>query len=427
MVSDQVKQLFQQNTSPAWISSPEWWRGEFLEATRNGVEPYLFKKILPNEFPGPEEITNVFRLMQEMRDVKKAHIRIYIGEEKRDDLVEKAVKSQFATDELLPDFMARLTGEKRFSLVLNRLQDWSEILTASVGSFLQSMFAQRGIPLGGSEMVVFAGNYAGTAFGVHRGFEHAFLIHLGPGKKEFHCWSEQLYEKLTGSLEPTFGDYEYLISSSEKFVLEPGDVLYLPALVFHVGRQDDFSVSVACPLYTYPIQRLLKQVFSTLVEQIPFDETGTSPHQNFTFSANPLQGLASSFARSIFADWMQTKIPTVLDDYWFRLISNGGFDLSQTPVDEAGYEVGLVSPMCLEANTTLRLKIPYKICWSNHNCDAGDVRVFLRGHAVTVPYSDEMIKLFKHLNDGYEETLNVSESLIKNLQKISEMNGFEIV
>ncbi|BAY35384.1 hypothetical protein NIES2107_72960 (plasmid) [Nostoc carneum NIES-2107] len=426
-MNDQVEQVFQQNTALTWPLSPEWWAREFLEVTRGGVEPYLFKKILPSEFPVPEELTNAFRLMQKMRDVKKARVRVYLGEERRDDLVGKALESQFFINESLPDFMVRITGEKRFSLVLNRLQDWSEPLTASVGTFLQSMFVQRGVPLGGSEMVVFAGNYAGTAFGVHRGFEHAFLIHLGPGTKEFHCWPEQLYKKLTGSLEPTFGDYEYLLSSSEKYVLEPGDVLYLPALVFHVGRQDEFSVSVACPLYTYPIKRLLKQVVSNLVEQIPFDETGISSHQTFAFNTNPLEKLASSVAQEIFDDWMQTQIPIVLDDYWFRLISNGGFDISESLIDEARQEIDLISPLHLEAKSTLRLKRPYKICWSSRNCNAKDVQVFLRGRSVTVSYSEEMIALFELLNDGHEITLDSSSRIIETLRRISRTNGFEIV
>ncbi|BBD70918.1 hypothetical protein NIES4072_73310 [Nostoc commune NIES-4072] len=427
MINNQVKQIFQQDTAPEWTLFPEWWLGEFSEATRGGVEPYLFKNILPSGFPGPEEITNTFRLIQKMRDVNKAHVRIYIGEERRDDLVNKVVESQFFIEESLPDYILRITGEKRFSLILNRLQDWSESLTASVGTFLQSMFIQRGVPLGGSEMVVFAGNYAGTAFGVHRGFEHAFLIHLGPGKKEFHCWSEQLYKKLTGSLEPTFGNYEYLLSHSEKFILEPGDILYLPALVFHVGRQEDFSISIACPLYTYPIKRLIKQIFFNLIEQIPFDETGSSPHQNFTFSTNPLQEFANSVVENILNEWTQTQIPIILDDYWFRLISNGGFDLSEISIDEAGQEIGIVSPMSLEANSTIRLKKPYKICWSSRNCDNVNFQVFLRGHSVSVPYSEEMIRLFKHLNDGDEKTLNDFEGIIEHVKKISQTKGFEIV
>lgn len=426
-MNDTAKLTFQQDASLPWPLTSAWWAREFVEATQGGVAPYLFKSVLPSHFPGPDEVTNAFRSMQKLHDVKNARVRVYLGEERRDDLIKKALGSPFLGNESLVHFMVRITGEKRFSLVLNRLQDWSDPLTASVGALLQSMFVERGVPLGGSEMVVFAGNYAGTAFGVHRGFEHAFLIHLGPGTKDFHCWSEQLYTKLTGSLEPTFGDYEHLLSSSEKFVLEPGDVLYLPAFVFHVGRQDDFSVSVACPLYTYPIKRLLKQVLSNLVEHIPFDETGASPHQPWVFTAHPVQEFASSVAEGLFDDWMKTQIPTVLEDYWLRLISNGGFDLSESPIDATGQETGLTAPLPLEAGGTLRLKEPYKICWSSRNGDTGDVQVFLRGHCVTVPFAEKLITLFEHLNAGHEIALEGLSAVVGSLQKLSRTNGFEVV
>jgi hypothetical protein len=53
--------------------------------------------------------------------------------------------------------------------------------------------------------------------------------------------------------------------------------------------------------------------------------------------------------------------------------------------------------------------------------------VFLRGHSVSVPYSEEIIRLFKHLNDGYEKTLNDFEGIIEDVKKISQTKGFEIV
>jgi ribosomal protein L16 Arg81 hydroxylase len=417
-----INTLADQYIAKSWNLSPEWWSKKFSKVTGEGIKPYLFKKIVPDGFLGVEEVTDAFKLMQRMQNSKKVHARIYISEERRDDMVEKVLESKFIANESLPEFIIRVTKEKRFSLILNRLQDWSEPITASIGTFLQSMFAQRGIPIGGSEMVVFAGNYIGTAFGVHRGFEHAFLVHLGPGKKEFHCWSEELYKELTGSLNPTFGDYEHLLASSEKFVLEPGDILYLPALVFHVGKQEDFSVSIACPLYTYPIKRLVKQLFLDLTEQIPFDEAGTSAHGEFIDTTNPMQKIVGSVMNDTFNYWMKEQIPVGLDEYWFRLISNGGFDLPENPGDE----VMLSSSVQLEANSTIRLKKPYKICWSISNSSDGNIQVFLRGQSVFVPYSEEIIVLFKYLNGGHEKTLTDLGSIASYLQEISRTNGFDI-
>ncbi len=154
-------------------------------------------------------------------------------------------------------WMQDLAGADRFSLVINNLETVSPALAAGLGTFLKSLIDGWGLPLGGAEQVAFVGNYAGTAFGIHEGYEDAFLIRLGPNAKNFYCWPAEQYEKLTGGKQPTFGDYQALLEQAEHFLLEPGDALFLPRRVFHVGTQETFSVSVAMPLYTYPYARIL--------------------------------------------------------------------------------------------------------------------------------------------------------------------------
>jgi hypothetical protein len=162
-----------------------------------------------------------------------------------------------------------VAGAERFSLVINNVETLSPKLAAGLGAFLGSLFEGWGMPMGGAELVAFAGNYSGTAFGVHEGYEDAFLTHCGPGVKHFYTWSNEEYQKLTGGSDPLYGDYVWLLEHGEHFVLEPGDALFLPQRVFHVGRQDEFSVSVAVPLYTYPDAAVLRQaVLPDLIESL---------------------------------------------------------------------------------------------------------------------------------------------------------------
>ena len=170
--------------------------------------------------------------------------------------------------------MQDLVGAERFSLVINNLETVSPALAAGLGTFLRSLIDGWGLPLGGAEQVAFAGNYSGTAFGIHEGYEDAFLVHLGPNAKNFYCWSAELYEKLTGGKEPTYGDYQALLEHGEHFLLEPGDALFLPRRVFHVGTQDTFSVSVAMPLYTYPYAQILQ---SRIIPDVLASLAGNGP------------------------------------------------------------------------------------------------------------------------------------------------------
>lgn len=84
--------------------------------------------------------------------------------------------------------MRDLVDADRFSLVINNLETVSPALAAGLGTFPGSLIDGWGLPLGGAGQVAIAGNYAGTAFGVHEGYEDAFLTHFGPNAKNFYRW-----------------------------------------------------------------------------------------------------------------------------------------------------------------------------------------------------------------------------------------------
>jgi hypothetical protein len=60
------------------------------------------------------------------------------------------------------------------------------------------------------------------------------------------------------SIAASGDDYQALLEEVEYFLHEPGEALFLPRRVSHVGTQDTFSVSMALPLYTYPHARILQ-------------------------------------------------------------------------------------------------------------------------------------------------------------------------
>lgn len=318
--------------------SATWWSGEFLAQTGQGLEPFLFKAVVPASKALVNDFAESFKAIRESAHKTNAKTRIYVGEERRDDLVPDVFNASWPNEEELPAFIKRICKTDRFSLVVNSLQDWSTPLKTTIGAFLASYFQVLGAPIGGTELVAFAGNYSGTAFGIHRGYEHAFLVHLGPGVKDFYCWSEDLYRRETGTLEPTFGNYTRLLELGTKFVMHPGDVLYLPALVYHVGRQESFSVSVACPLYTYPTSRQLKYFLADAIHTLPDDLLGRSRH----FPAEPSHGeqlneILGAFER--YREHLSSSMDRAISDHWKCLVSNGFFDLSQVFYDRLGEDM----------------------------------------------------------------------------------------
>ncbi|MFJ4429164.1 hypothetical protein [Streptomyces bobili] len=171
-------------------------------------------------------------------------------------------------------WMQDFVGAERFSLVINNLETVSPALASGLGTFLKSLVDGWGLPLGGAVQVAFAGNCSGTVFGIHEGYEDAFLVHLGPNAKNFYCWPAEQYGKLTGGKQATLGEYQALLEQGEHFLLEPGDALFQPRRVFHVGTQETFSISVAMPLYTYPYAQLLQ---SRIIPEVLAELAGDGP------------------------------------------------------------------------------------------------------------------------------------------------------
>ena len=385
--------------------SKEWWLQNFLSLTGQGLEPFLFKSVLPNPKVLVDDFIEAFGAIRQSSHRAHAKVRVYVGEDRRDDLVNHVLDNTYEAGQPFPEFVKRVVNAERFSLVVNSLQDWNSHLKATMGSFLCSYFQAQGVPIGGTEMVAFAGNYAGTAFGVHRGFEHAFLAHLGPGVKDFYCWSEELYHSQTGGLEPTFGNYANLLESGTKFVMEAGDVLYLPALVYHVGRQEDFSVSIACPLYTYPYSRLLKHFLADAVQSLPDDLLGRSRH----YPAAPAHDEQSNDVLTAF-DQYSAELRLIMDraikDHWKRLVSHGYFDLSQVFYEQLLEETS--NERCTELVKQCECKF-FKVEFPNTLIleDAGNnqLNCYLGGRKVSIGSEPLVELLATKLRDNPEGTL----------------------
>ncbi|MBC8953661.1 cupin domain-containing protein [Xenorhabdus sp. PB62.4] len=406
------------------------WKG-FEEKTNYGKSPFLFKSILPlNEgFSNHETVQQAFYNLRIKSNLQKTdcRLRIYDGEKRRDDLVEQLFSEAILPNETVVNFMQRLTGKERFSLVINNLEQSNSKLAADFGLFAQSFFAYKGFPIGGIEQAAFCGNYSGTAFGIHEGFEHAFLCHLGPGIKYFYCWSRELYLEIANSREPTFSEseiYDKLMEKGTLYVLEPGDVLYLPASVYHVGRQDEYSVSIALPFYTYPLSRFMAiKILPTLSEQsLSFDQEGMSeltPFDNNQFITKSLANLLTE----TMSKWTQQDLPHYMKYYWHRLRSNGGWELpssiNENPLKEPDQKNKLTIPI----NSKISLQSPFIISYEHGlDCENNEIRVFIATRSVILPASKEVLDILSSLNNYH--TVTVLSGLTHNiLEKLSCTGG----
>ncbi|MFF4205629.1 JmjC domain-containing protein [Streptomyces sp. NPDC001668] len=416
----------------AWPPNRDFWTGEFPGQTSNRTAPYLFKGIIPATAAGPDDVLAGLEAMRRAHAAGTpyaAKARVYVGEERHDELVESVLTKDGWDDGAFVEWMQSLVGADRFSLVINNLETVSPSLAAGFGPFLRSLFEGWGVPIGGAEQAAFCGNYSGTAFGVHEGAEDAFLCHLGPGTKHFYCWAPEVFEKHTGGKEPVFGDYQWLLKHGECFVMEPGDALFLPKRVFHVGRQDTFSISVAMPLYTFPDDRLLRlavlpELLDDVLGEDPHDPLGTqSPmHAAADGGAEAIQRLTerARTALAIVGERLQAGVARQVERRWNSVWSNGGWELVDNDLGRtqavAAFEADRVRP-----GATVSIPAPYQLRIT------GAEQAFLRGIDVACDTGPLTADLVGQLNSGAPVTLPHDDALCTTIAALGSTGGIRII
>lgn len=415
----------------AWPPGRTFWTDEFPAQTTARTTPYLFKGIIPSTAASPDDVLTGFAVIRRAHAMGaeiKAKARVYVGEDRRDDLLPDVLSAAAWPEEDFVTWMQYLAGAERFSLVINNLETVSPRLAAGLGIFLVSLFDGWGIPLGGAEQVAFAGNYAGTAFGVHEGYEDAFLIHLGPNPKNFYTWPGDEYEKLTGGRQPLYGDYTWLLEHGEHFVLEPGDALFLPRRVFHVGTQDQFSVSVAVPLYTYPDAGILRQavlpelISSLLADRGPDHELSRpSPMASEAAGSRPVAQRLAHLARTTLtaaAELVEVTVEQHFQKRWETVLSNGGWELAERDLARSEAAAAF-DPQQVTPGATVSVIAPYRLRVTEEH-------VFLRGFQADLDTTALNTDLVSALNAGATITLPEDEGVLAAVRTLGATGGLHI-
>jgi hypothetical protein len=159
-------------------------------------------------------------------------------------------------------------------LTFNGIGAYDEALARRVcRGLLGPILRARGVTACGADLYAFMGGYGDTPFGVHSDPDHSTLLHLGPGDKELYLWSPARYRELTGGEESSFAVDE-LLSHGERYVLRPGDLLHIPAGVFHIARAAAFSVTLGLTIFPSLCQDLLRRSAELYLRALPRTDLG---------------------------------------------------------------------------------------------------------------------------------------------------------
>ncbi|WP_421863498.1 JmjC domain-containing protein [Marinobacter adhaerens] len=410
----------------------------FRNETNGGAKPFLYKGLLPVDENCPnyaKVINSISKIPRATTDISQENrIRLYTGEDRRDDLLVELCRN--LPYDLTPDTLIRnvreFSGSDTFSLIINNFERISDELSADLGRFIQSFFGAEGMPLGGTEQVVFCGNYNSTAFGIHQGYEDAFLCHFGPGQKDFYCVDAFSYCSLTRSPEPVFCNsdtFNDVLKIADKYVLEPGDVLFLPAGIYHVGRQESFSISIALPLYTYPHSRFLSHAVLPALSSadLPFDEEGRSELVSFSSDMDLVRSY-SGYANRTVRSWAESKISNYISSYWHTLKSNGGWELqsySEVISKESSASSERFEELKLGSLVTLHPPFLISIKRSGSDSDATP-EVYYSSNCLKTRVDIELAEtISQKLNNDQHFVIKTNEEL-KFIEELSQLGKIEV-
>jgi hypothetical protein len=144
------------------------------------------------------------------------------------------------------------------------VQEYDVALYRSIGRFLGGLYAAVG-PAVHADTVMFLGRYRATPTGVHRDACSNFFFQLH-GKKRIRWWPAEAFARHPGLAGATA--YAHMLDGSEVAELEPGDVLYLPPDIHHVGEAGDepsAHLSVVLSSETRDVVRVVEAAYSTLL------------------------------------------------------------------------------------------------------------------------------------------------------------------
>ncbi|MFN8337167.1 MAG: hypothetical protein U0U09_18690 [Cyclobacteriaceae bacterium] len=309
-----------------------WWK-KFLEHSGDLTKTTLWKDVL-----GDDRI--------KLAEYSDEVLRIAITENASDSIFRFWLngKSVSEKSELIPlmegnqkpavEAMLSNASVDTIGLILNFCENLHEEFKRFIGQRVRPLLKAHGMPTHGIEISLFAGNYSKTPIGFHLDQRGHRVIHLqvGPGVKEMflipkHVFEVDLFPITKG--EKSFHDVEALIPYAQKYVIEPGDVYFMPHGFYHVGRNLGNSTSITIWLENMQAEGLAEKLVLPIARRI-FSGEGLNLVQNDKSSANStsffLHSLKEMVGGKRILDWtVEDLIRDAIQDYKFRLHSNNFF------------------------------------------------------------------------------------------------------
>ncbi len=406
------------------------WCAALDEASDGFTKPVVLKNQLPTSLMA-HLAHDVLQTLSSLDADSNQHLRLYLEKNLQADGHAVLNKRKPQSNETVKNWAERSFPEE-FGIILNSIQNYSDGLASFSHDFFEVFNRQFRYPLGGTDISFFIGDYQYTPLGFHKDPDgHKVVhLHLGPGTKEMYLIPAEVYENdiqhitrnKNGQFD-SFMDHKQLLPYATKYVIEPGDIFYMPPSIWHVGVNLGLSAAVTLWHLDITSRDLQKKILLSLKEKLPANLNKpavlVAEQQGETFEQ--LSGFLGLGQMSNGESFLQS-VENSLKDYAAKLKSNGGY-IQQSNIRQK-------APKNWTEQDLVKLKHPFRLEVDQKN--GNKMALFLRGHKITCPSHKDMPTIASQLNErrsfdfgNFCQLLESDWSTNASRQFVSLLDGYD--
>ena len=359
---------------------------KFYESSEKFTKPSSIENLLSNDdlIFLHDELKNIINRFLDKGELHKG-IKTYINNQLTNGIAEEMTKQRPKENESIEQWCYRFFGNKRFGVVLNSLEIFSNELTERMCNIVSPLLEQAGMPLGGLSFLFFMGNYGFTPFGIHKEAigEEGFLFHLGPNDKDFYTWDIEEYNQIEHNTK-VFHEVDKMLPISKIHTLKEKSVMFIPHQVYHIAKTDEFSLSVVMDYINPSRDYLETKIASQIGSNTPIENTSIG-----YLSPINTKEKETDWGVLLNKETWELRYKNALTKYITRLKSNSGV-LNPSIIQNKG---GLPNPPFLIKGKTV---FPLLLYTEN----TSKTCIMARGNEVIVNNNLNLITVIDKLNNG---------------------------
>jgi len=381
---------------PSAPFSEEWWC-DFLAETKNLNAPAVFAKAMGQDRVASYQraILDVVATLCELRTADYGFRAYLDGHLLGGDGMEWVYDRPPRADEDLAQWTERVFQDRKFGFIINAGEKFNQAFSKDVALLMTPLLKKVGIPRDGIQFTLFIGNYDKTPLGIHQDIrgENVTHFHVGPGRKLMYVWDKDHYNKLTTQDGLRRRDFAALRPHAQRFVIEAGDLFFMPEGTFHIGEQEEISIGITVWQYTHTNKRFAQVMLNHAYQQIKTVDGDAIVHDpNSPDNSDNIDDLLAThtlpheFRNQDFGGLLKSAYV----DWRHCIFSNAGY---RNPPFQRKQRTRF------SREDSVQLEMPYRIL-ARMIEGTGKMIVYVRGYKLEMNGHACLLRLIDRINDG---------------------------